>query len=318
MNVLFITNMYPIPKYQYYGIHVKEQIEAVAENCEIESDLYFINGFEKKTNYFKSVFSIRNLVEKNQPDIVHVHFGLSGFFLMFFKPRKSKIVMTLHGSDFNTKNFLKKRIMNRIFKKVDGFIAVNDTMLNSLSETFHRVAKISCGINTDFFSPESSADNRKSSNKYVIGFPGDPARFEKNHPLFREVISCLEKRGLSIEVCVFKDMRREQVRDALNKIDLLLLTSHSEGSPQIIKEALACNTPIVSVPVGDVRQVVTGVKNCIVCDGGSAEELFEATVKVLQKSAASEGVSGRERLDELKLDNTAVSGKIFDFYKSLV
>lgn len=321
MRVLFVTNMYPISQHKYYGIHVKEQIEAVTENCRIESEMYFINGFEKKTNYLKSVFSLKNLLKKKQPDIIHIHFGLSGFFLLFFKPRKSKVVMTLHGSDFNATDFVKKKIMNKIFRKVDGFIVVNDLMLNGLSETFERVAKIPCGINTDFFRPGDSLKNDNNTNKYLIGFPGDPNRFEKNYSLFNEVTEKLESKGLEIEICVFNNMSREEVRDNLNKIDLLLLTSHSEGSPQIIKEALACNTPVVSVPVGDVKQLLTGVENCVVCENHNADDLAAASLRVLQKSAAAisaENISGRKRISQISLDNTSVSGKIFDFYQSLV
>lgn len=321
MNVLFVTNMYPILKHKYYGIHVKEQIEAITENCPVESDLYFINGFEKKTNYLKSVFSIRNLLKKKQPDIIHVHFGLSGFFLLFFKPRKSKVVLTLHGSDFNATGFLKKKLMRKIFKKVDGFIVVNDLMLNRLSETFKRVVKIPCGINLNFFQPDKLKKNNKTADRYLIGFPGDPNRFEKNYPLFEKIISILKNKGLDVDVCVFNNMRREEVRDSLNEIDLLLLTSLSEGSPQIIKEALACNTPVVSVPVGDVKQVMSGVKNCQVCSAHNADELVEASFQMLKKaesSTSAECVSGRERISEIRLDNVSVSEKIFDFYKSLL
>lgn len=318
MNVLFVTNMYPIPKYKYYGIHVKEQIEAVTENCNIDSDLYFINGFEKKTNYLKSVFSIKNLLKKKQPEIIHVHFGLSGFFLLFFKPQKSKIVMTLHGSDFYTTDYLKRKIMDKIFQKVDGFIVMNDFMLSRMSENFNCVVKIPCGINMDFFRPEDLTNRVKNPNKYLVGFPSDPNRFEKNYPLFREVISALEKTGIEIEVCIFDKMRREEVRDNLNKLDLLLLTSHSEGSPQIIKEALACNTPVVSVPVGDVKQVMTGVKDCFVCENHNADELAAAVLKLLKKPAAPDCISGRERIGEIQMDNISVSNKIFAFYKSIV
>ncbi len=320
MNVLFVTNMYPILKHKYYGIHVKEQIEAVSKNHKIESDLYFINGFEKKINYLKSVYSIRNLLKKKHHDIIHIHFGLSGFFLLFFKPEKSKIVLTLHGSDFNTKDYFKRKIMNRIFQKVDGFIVVNDSMKKRLSETFNRVATIPCGINLDFFRPENLTKDNKTANKYLIGFPGDPNRVEKNYPLFKKVVSSLKNKGLDVEVCVFNNLGREEVRDNLNKIDLLLLTSHSEGSPQIIKEALACNTPVVSVPVGDVKQVMTGVENCLVCADHDADELAAASIKVLKKSAssASESISGRERIAEIHLDNVSVSKRILDFYESLV
>jgi glycosyltransferase involved in cell wall biosynthesis len=313
--------MYPILEHKYYGIHVKEQIEAVTENCPVESDLYFINGFEKKTNYLKSILSLKNLLKKKQPDIIHIHFGLSGFFLLFFKPRKSKIVLTLHGSDFNATDFFKKKIMNKIFQKVDGFIVVNDLMLNRLSETFERVAKIPCGINTDFFRPDNSLKNDKSSNKYLIGFPGDPNRIEKNYPLFKEVIEELKKKGLGVEICVFNNMTREEVRDNLNKIDLLLLTSHSEGSPQIIKEALACNTAVVSVQVGDVEQMMTGVENCLVCKNHNAVELADASLQVLKKSGvytSGESILGREKISKIRLDNISVSGRIFDFYKRLL
>src|SRR5687767_14767913 len=123
MKVLFVTNMYPKGGNDYYGIHVKEQIDSLDT---IEKQIYFINGRDKKYNYISSVINIIRLIRKNKIDIVHIHFGLSGLFLLFAKKIKSKIVVTLHGSDFNTKNRLRKYINKAVLEKADKIVVVND------------------------------------------------------------------------------------------------------------------------------------------------------------------------------------------------
>jgi glycosyltransferase involved in cell wall biosynthesis len=89
-----------------------------------------------------------------------------------------------------------------------------------------------------------------------IIFPGDPARGVKNFPLFQAVIQAYRHLYGDVDVVVLHQLSREQVREAMQSATALLMTSLSEGSPQVVKEALACDLAVVSSDVGDVRTLV--------------------------------------------------------------
>ena len=101
----------------------------------------------------------------------------------------------------------------------------------------------------------------------------------------------------------------------MNAVDALLMTSHSEGSPQVVKEALACNCPVVSVDVGDVRERTEGVEGCFVSQTCNAEEL----AKLLKHAILSKNrTNGRERILSDELDNQQVAKRLMDVYNNLL
>ena len=83
MKVLYVTNMYPYESYPYYGIHVKEQIDSIKNNDDVTAIMLFINGRASRLNYLLSIIKANYLIYKHKVDLIHIHFGLSGFFLLF-------------------------------------------------------------------------------------------------------------------------------------------------------------------------------------------------------------------------------------------
>ena len=69
----------------------------------------------------------------------------------------------------------------------------------------------------------------------------------------------------------------------MNSADCILFTSIQEGSPNVIKEALACNIPIVSTNVGDVKERLETIDGCFVIDDYDAKNLAEALLKNFNK-----------------------------------
>ena len=102
-----------------------------------------------------------------------------------------------------------------------------------------------------------------------------------------------------------------------NAADLLLLTSKHEGSPNIIKEAMACNCPVVSTDVGDVRWVIGNTKGCYITSSnpvGVAQKVMLA----LEFSEKNSRTKGRERIMELGLDSDTIAAKIIAVYKKVL
>jgi teichuronic acid biosynthesis glycosyltransferase TuaC len=318
MKVLFVTNMYPVPDYIYFGIHVKEQIEALEKVAPIEKQIYFINGRADKKNYFKSIKEIKRIIEHDGIDLVHVHYGLSAIFLLFFTP-KVPVVLTLHSGELFRKkgyiNFLFQRnISLAAVKKAQKVIVLNDDMIALLKAYENKLLKLPCGTDIDYFKETSI---KKDTSKIIIGFPGNKERKEKNHKLFASIIGLLQASGKDVEVIEFHNLKRDDVVLNLNKIDLLLMTSLVEGSPQIIKEAMACNKPIVSTAVGDVEYLLNGVKNCFVVNSFEPGDFIKPVEDILNLPETERTSDGRAQLIKKGLDAESVAKSISEVYQSL-
>ena len=118
-----------------------------------------------------------------------------------------------------------------------------------------------------------------------------------------------------IRLVELKGYTREQVNALMYNCDALLLTSKTEGSPQVIKEAMACGCPIVSVDVGDVAERVDGVEGCHVVRTREPKDIAEALLKAI----AFEGKTiGRERILEMGLSNDQVAKRLIAIYESVL
>jgi teichuronic acid biosynthesis glycosyltransferase TuaC len=318
MKILYVTNMLPVADYIYFGIHVQEQINDLKKVAKIDNSIYFINGRDNKWNYFKSISEIKKIVEKEHFDLIHVHYGISALFLLFYKP-SIPVVVTLHSGElFQKKGYVnhlfQKNITLGVVKRAAKVIVLNDDMISLLSKYKNKLVKQPCGTSLSIF---KKSPVTKDPLKFYIGFPGNKARKEKNHPLFNSIIEQL-KAIVAIEVIEFHNMTRKDVLLNLNKIDLLLMTSTVEGSPQIIKEALACNKPIIATAVGDVDYLLKDVVNCEIVSSFAAKDFIAPISKIILLPAKDRLSNGREQLLTKKLDSESVAGSIYKLYEELI
>lgn len=319
MKIFYVTNMYPSLDTPFDGVFIKEQIQYCHDNYNIEYELFVIDrSGNKYFNYVKSIFQIMKIIVKGDFNLIHVHFGLAGMFL-FFKPLiKPPVIITFHGSDiipYKKRKGLIHKISKMAAKKADRIIFLNDKMANILKKYQFKAVKIPCGINTEFFDLKQNNLNNKS---FLIGFPSSRKREVKNYPLFKAITDTLKQRKHSIEIVEFTNFTREEVARNLSKLDCLLMTSHSEGSPQIIKEALLVGVPIVSTRVGDVENLLMGLKNCYVIDSFEPAPFVEKVIEILKLSPRERTTRGKERIMELELDQETVCSKVYGLYESML
>jgi glycosyltransferase involved in cell wall biosynthesis len=311
MKILFITNMYPVPN-PPFGIFVKEQIDDIVKSIHCNYDVYYINASERgNIKYIISILSIPLKILTGRFEIIHIHYGVSGLFLLFYKP-KVKIFLTLHGSDIMPKagKFFQAYLTKKILKKVDKVFILNKEMEAIIEPLKVKYEILPCGVNTEFFKPENCIS--KKCNTKLIVFPGDPSRKEKNYYLFQKVIEYLNlKSSFKVQQQCINNLSREGVRDLLNKADCLLMTSISEGSPQVVKEALSCGLAVVSVPVGDVKLIIEGIPHCYIAETYSVEELGS----LVSKSFNNERYLIRNNFIEKKIyDHHSVTERIINSY----
>jgi glycosyltransferase involved in cell wall biosynthesis len=218
--------------------------------------------------------------------------------------------VTFHGSDINV------GALNIISSLVTLFSAWNIFVAPKLFRRCltkpRKHAIIPCGVDLDVFSPLEKAVVRRRLGlnpdaKYILF----SSRFEvpvKNYPLALEAVGRLNSRAELLEL---KNRSRQEVSLLLNACDLLLMTSFHEGSPQIIKEAMACNCPIVSTDVGDVREVVRGTSGCFLTERNAAD----VAAKIETVFSLSSRTNGREHIRHL--DNRKIAGEVFKVYQDV-
>lgn len=316
---LCITAMYPLSDTDYIsGIFVKEQIDAIEKYFDFSFEIFNLQKYPSILRYTYAQFLLMFKIFFSDYKNIHIHYAISGLFLLMYKP-KANVVITLHGSDILIgDNSWKKKIQTflskKLVKRADKIIVVSQKMIEHLAIDKDKIFVIPCGINVDFFTDYINMSNsNRESFRYII-FPSDPARKEKNFSMYQEIIKGVKDKlpELDIHEVYFKQKSREQIREHLHTSHCLILTSFSEGSPQVIKEAMACELPIVSVNVGDVKYLLDNVDESFVFDHRNISDYVNAVVSILSKSQKS--LNSVKKLEEIQIDNYSVAKKVTQLY----
>src|SRR5262249_39427473 len=122
---------------------------------------------------------------------------------------------------------------------------------------------IPCGVDLSLFSPRPKAEARRrlglaDDRKYIL-FPFDPNRAVKRFDIAREAVSRLAANGQDVDMLTVSKVHFREMPWYYSAADAMILCSDSEGSPTSVKEALACNLPVVSTDIGDVREIMKGI-----------------------------------------------------------
>ena len=252
-----------------------EQVNAIKQ-LGIEFDYFGVHG-KGISGYLSNLSELKKKIQDYQPDLIHAHYGLSG--LLANLQRKVPVVTTYHGSDIHSGG--RTLFFSKLAIKMSAYnIFVSNMLMKQSGYKGKKKCVIPCGVDINTFQPidRQDAKNRLGWNKnekHVL-FSGSFNNPVKNSPLAKAATSLVE----GVQLMELRGYTREQVNLAMNAADCLLLTSHREGSPQVIKEAMCCGTPIVTVRVGDVEEVIEGVEGCYVTSY-DATELAECLRKAL-------------------------------------
>lgn len=261
--------------------------------------------------YLKQLRPLKKKIVSFQPDVIHAHYGLCG--LLANLQRKVPVVTTYHGSDINDPKAFRFSKMAISLSAWNIFVSRKNMEMAHVQE---RCSLIPCGIDLDdsqlLEKKEARRMMRLDDTKRYVLFAGAFNNPVKNAPLAKEVVAMLHDE--CVELIELKGYTREEVTLLMRASDAFLMTSHSEGSPQVIKEALACGCPIVSVDVGDVRERVDGVKGCFVADSNNPEGLAD----LLRKALAFTGrTNGRDNIFADGLDNETIANQLIAIYNKI-
>jgi glycosyltransferase involved in cell wall biosynthesis len=315
MKVLHITNNFPTLNHPIFGIFVKEQIDSL-QVLGVENTVFFINSREKGVaEYIICYFRLINHLLKHKYDLIHCHHSFSAVvYLATLFPLFNKSIVSFQNDpskEFNGKLF---KIINLFFNKI---------ILKNNSEIYMKYKKsiyFPNGVNLNFFRPIErnkciEVTKLNKHKKYILFLDSYNSRTQKRLDRFQEVIKILKEKYnlLDIEPLVLTNTKRELMPYYMNVSNLHLLSSDFEGSPNSVKECLACNIPIVSTPVGNVDDLMGDIEGCYISKSFDAEELAQLVILSLKFN----NFKGREKLIDKKLDINSVSISLFSIYNSL-
>jgi glycosyltransferase involved in cell wall biosynthesis len=317
LRVLVATNMYPTPSNPAGGVFIELQVRSLRQlGVEVEV-MHFDRRSRGLRTYWRLGRELTRAVKRTQPALVHIAYGGVLAELATRAVRDRPLLVQYWGSDLlgsSAERPLRRFTIHagvlasrRAALRASGVIVVSENLRAALPNgaAHGNVWVLASGIDLDRFQPLDQDECRSrlgwtSGSKHVL-FPASPRRPEKQHPLAQAAVEQLRTKGFEVDLHELDGVAHADVPTWMNASDVVLLTSTHEGSPNVIKEALACNVPIVSVDVGDVRQRLASVPGCFVA-APTAEDLAEKLSLVL---SAGGRVDGRPTLADISLERTA-------------
>ncbi len=291
---------------------VREQGEALQQlGCEVE--YYAVVGKGMK-GYLRNVKPLRKKIQEFQPDVVHAHFGLCGMVAVLAARKKVPVVITCHNGETLTQ--YGNIITSFALRYADYTICVAQHIYDKLYLKPKQYCIQPCGIDLKDLPLMDKQVAMKEmglpEGKVNILFGGSFTNARKNAPLAKAAIALLQRDDINL--IEMKGFNRFQVAMLLNGCDMLLLPTKSEGSPQVLKEAMACNCPVVATDVADIAFLLEGVTNSYV----TTFDPKDVADKIQRVIDCGERTNGRERIEELKLDNPQVAETILGIYQSIL
>jgi glycosyltransferase involved in cell wall biosynthesis len=269
MRILVLTNMYPNPIRPYSGRFIHDHVESL-RRLGVEVEVSFTNPKLSRSQYFATLPAIRRALRKGF-DVVHVQHTYCMFQLKaagHLNQSIPPVVLTCHEGELGTPvqhrdsgaNVAKRLMYSSKLKQsavaaADEVVVVSDQIRRGLGLT-QRCWVIPPATDMSLFQPMDRTRARSElgmdNDRPIIFFPADARRksYAKGFDLFEAALSNLDQ---PLEVISGGDIPPERMPLHMNAADVVVQTSRFEGSPMVIKEAMACCRPVVSTDVGDVQ-----------------------------------------------------------------
>ena len=274
MRIIVLTNNWPTVEDPWVTPGLRDQVEALRGQG-IEIDLWIIRH-GKPLSYLRYFLKCCLLNFKpSRYDLMHAYYGHSGLFALF--QRKYPLLITFLGSDLMTPPTSKRyynTIIGRIAVRFAHSVIVMTEEMKIASGRDDAIV-IPFGVNSKIFFPVARKEARRqlgiSEDEKIILFPWNPARQVKRFDLAEKAIEIVRQSGFPVRLYPVFNEQRDKLALLMNAADVMVMLSDHEGSPVAVREALACDLPIVSVDAGDVWQLISDVQNCYCCQREPAD-----------------------------------------------
>jgi teichuronic acid biosynthesis glycosyltransferase TuaC len=309
MRVLMITAGWPQPGQPQTTHFVKRQAEFVRK-AGVTVDVFHFRGAKRAWNYARAWAQVRPRLDPARYDLVHAQFGQSGILAL---PKRLPLVITLRGSDilgivgadgrYTLTGRLSQAVARFALRRADAVVVVSEHM-KAYFKTPAPITVLPSGLDFDLFRTiprdEARASLGWALDRKMVLFAGNPDNPRKRYALAKAAVD-LVSRTLPAQLVVAWGVPHDQIPLYMNACDAFVFTSMQEGSPNVVKEALACDLPVVSVHIGDTGERLRGIAGCELVEDERPEAIASALERVLRRG-------GRE----------AITARLLDVYRGAI
>jgi teichuronic acid biosynthesis glycosyltransferase TuaC len=309
--------MYPTSDGPMTGTFVADQVESLRK-AGVDIELLHLNRNATGRHVYRGLAErARHVVAAEEPDLVHVMYGGVMADIITRTVRDRPVLVSFCGSDLLGRTA--DRILDaislrygvlasrRAAARAAGIVVKSRNLLDALPRRVDaaRVWIVPNGVDFSRFRPRDrvAAQNALGwdTRRAHLLFPAPRARPEKRFALAESAVGLLHRSGVNVELHPLEQVPRSEVPLWLSASSAILLTSAYEGSPNVVKEALASNVAVVSVDVGDVRERIEDIDGCFIADPTPAD-LADKLCRALEHRGP---IDARAGLSELSLEHVA-------------
>jgi teichuronic acid biosynthesis glycosyltransferase TuaC len=321
LRVLMVTSDWLWNSWGGPAVFIARQVEFLQREG-VEVDLLPFRGARQPRNYALAWREVRRRLNGGSYDLVHAQFGQSGLTAL---PKRVPLVVTYRGDDLEgiigengryiPAGWLLRSISRFVARQADAAIVVSEHMKRYLPGSVPAHV-LPSGIDLELFRPQPRDETRQRlglpEEQRLILFVGNPALARKRFALAQAAVDILN-RTIPARLIAGWELPHHRIAALMSACDALVCTSMQEGSPNAVKEALACNLPVVSVRVGDVALRLRGIAGCELCPDDRVETIAAALERVVSRGTRTDGRSAMKHLDERVLTR-----QLIDIYRSVL
>lgn len=324
-EVLVVTSGWPNEDDETYCVFVKRQMESLMRRG-VRCDVLFIRGYRSSLAYIVAALRLAwwSVTRKRSYRLVHAHSGEAALAAAFY--RRAPLLVSYLGDDLlgppdahghvPLRNRLRRGLFRQHSRLARQTITKSTEMESALPTAVRRRnAVVPNGVDPSLFRPMDRAAARAElgwdSQDRIALFAANPEEGRKRYWLARDGVQAARSHLSDLHLKVAYGVNPDRMPLIMNASDCLLLTSSIEGSPNVAKEALMCDLPIVATPAGDIQELLEGVRPSAVCQP-TISAVSAALVECLREPQRSNGRDRSQRLAE-----GVIAIRILDLYKRI-
>jgi teichuronic acid biosynthesis glycosyltransferase TuaC len=323
-DVLVVTSGWPNEDNETYCVFIERQMETMFQRG-VRCDVLFIRGYRSPLAYLLAGLRLAawSIKRKRRYRLVHAHSGEAALAARLYL--RAPLLVSYLGDDLlgtpraDAVIPLRSKLRRALFRQHSRLARMTITKSAEMQAALpasvqRRNTVLPNGVDPSLFRPVDRTTARRplgwSETKRVALFAADPDVPRKRYWLARAAVERAQTVLPDLCLHVARGIPPAEIPLLMSAADCLLLTSSIEGSPNVVKEALMCNLPVVATPVGDVRELLAEVSPSFVCEP-SAEALSEALLRCVESPRRS---NGRDR--SRHLDAEVIADRLLALYKT--